>query len=676
MLTRSCGAFLSVNAFTLLNHCNWPLGLCKPRRAYQATALGTNVTVASVCARVRSSFLLSLVDDGRFNAFARSHWAKQVFHDLLQSPYDKAQLKKIGRKRVLEKIYLYGVDEQFTDLTVPQKMIKDWEAAVNHVTVSAPVPLSGTGRLCSDWLRRRLTPGRIFGVVSDAVRIVPYSSYADHGEEACALQDIVALASCEELVGIAAPVLPKLTYFRVVNAYPNRRTLKHPHHLGRKPNVIAIVRYQVIECGDDGHVILQPGSAFEADYLDLSYTCSCKFTSFAESLWCFHGIEYGCKLEISKGALRVLSDSPVPLPRPWSNSRDALAMVPSDLSQLPTDAHRVFAQLAQSCSFSEPGNFRHVTTLHAYTSELAERLLSSGLAECQRTEAGEIESIGLTYSAVQHAVFVRMTQPSLEFNLPEHASCASNHSKLDLARILLRQGFQASWSALQYWDDSADTPDEFRAQALVSGSKLYLVALVLRHEIVARKGFILHNGSAKYYRLLLVLKDLTPLSALKDDPHALMPADLDLLAKNEQLHEPLLAIDDSHEAEDAGLEDDAVPDYGQPESSLDAVPVHISKFAAETAALRPVIYGNAVIHFDNCSHSSGKLRAYTTCNVHRRCTQHCQVETAGGRNSAIARLQAWLYWVQSNPGMPRCEHSGHPPPADLIADFYRRVEAE
>jgi hypothetical protein len=615
-----------------------------------------------------------LMDDRKFSSFARAHWRKQLFHLLLQSPYCRASIRNISRQTVLEKIYLYGVAEQFTDLTKPQKMIKDWEAAVNRVTVSATASLSGIPALCLEWVRRRLTPGRIFGVVSDAVRLVRYSSYTEHGEAACALQDIVALASCEELVAVAAPVLPKLIFFRVVNAYPNRRTLKHPHHLGRKPNVIAIVRYKLVECNStSGQASLQPESTFAAEYLDLSYICSRKFTDFAESLWCFHSIEYGSRLEISRDALRVLNASPVPLPPPWSTSRDALAIVPSDLLQLPTDAHRVFSQLAQSCSFAEPGNLREVSTLRYFSPEVAERLSSSGFAECHCTETGDIVSIGLKYGAVQYAAMVRISRPSLEFNLPVHTSCAAQQSKIDLARILLRQGFLASLDALHYWDDSADTQDVFRAQALVSGSKLYLVALVLRNEIVARSGFILHNGSAKYYRLLLSLKDLSPLHVLKDNLHALTPADMDALLKDERLHEPLLAIEDCQQAEEDDTENYDQPDVSR-EVSLDAVPVHISAFAAETAQLRSVVFGNAVIHFDNCSHSSGKLRAYTRCPQHYGCTQHCQVETAGGRNQAIARLQAWLHWAAINPEMQRCDHSGKPPPAELVDEFLRRIE--
>lgn len=628
-----------------------------------------------MCARVRSPYLLSLLDDSRFTSFAKSVWPKKVFQTLLHSAYDKARLRKNTRQAVLEKIYLYGVDEQFTDLTVPQRMIKDWDAAVNRVTVSGPVSLSGTAPLCLDWLRRRLTPGRIFGVVSDAIRIVAYSSYAEHGEVTCDLHQIIGLASCEELVAAAAPSLPKLIYFRIANAYPNRRTLKHPHHLGRKPLVIAIIRYRIIHIDVNQQVVLQPEPAFAAEYLDLSYLCSCKFASFVEGLWCFHEIKYGCKLEVSQDALRVLNESPVPLPPPWSNSRDALSMVPSDLSQLPTSAHRVFAQLAQSCSFAEPDTFRDVSTLRDYTPAIAERLSLAGLVKCQRTEAGDIQSIGLSYSAVHHVVLVRLRQPELEFNMPDQISCAAKQSKLDLVRILLRQGFQASWEALHFWDDSAATPDEFNARALVSGSKLYFVALVLRNEIVARSGFILHNGSTKYYRLLLTLKDPSPLAALKDDPRALSPADMDDLAKDEQLHEPLLAIGNKDDAEDAELDDVALPAGDHSDSVLDAVPVHISKFAAEAAQLRPFMYGNAVIHFDNCSHSSGKLRAYTRCHRHRGCTQHCQVETAGSRNAAIARLQAWLHWADINPGMQRCDHSGQAPPVDLVEGFLRRLDA-
>lgn len=635
----------------------------------QASALSKKATPATICARIRSTYLLSLLDDATFNAFARAHWSRQIYMRLLRFAYDPAELNKLRLRGICEKVYLYGVAEQFCDLTVSQSMVKDWEAAVTRVAQWPAKHVTGTAQVCLEWLRHRLTPGRLFGALPDVLRIVPYESYTEHGEAACELHDLISLASCEELVASAAPDLSKLWYFKVVNAYPSRRTLKHPHHLGRRPNVVAIIRY-TMECVENSQIRLKP--AFMTEYLDLSFMISTKFCEFLESFWSFHGIEYGSRLDILPRTMSILNESPIPLPPPWSDSKDALAMVPTELSHLPTDAHRVISQLARSGNFADADRLRDVTTLEAYTSDIGEVLKASGIIEAQRSETGQITRIGVEFNAVRYIPLVRMSQPSLEFNLAEKASCAAKHSKLDLVRILMRQGFQASWSGdLKYWD--AEAAAEFRAQALVSGSKLYFVALVLRDEILLRNGIILHNGSAKYYRLLLLLKDLSVLSGLRDDPGSLTQHEMQDLASDETLHEPL----QNNLAADEGLHDmivdgGAVSDDESRSESWEAMPVELSKFAADSAQLRSWTFGNAVIHFDNCSHSSGKLRAYTKCKVHAGCTQHCQVETAGGRHQAISRLMAWLHWAEIT-DMPRSAHSGQHPPDHLVTDFADRI---
>lgn len=109
--------------------------------------------------------------------------------------------------------------------------------------------------------------------------------------------------------------------------------------------------------------------------------------------------------------------------------------------------------------------------------------------------------------------------------------------------------------------------------------------------------------------------------------------------------------------------------------SLIASPIIEAKRAAESAMLRPfsMTEGNQQlrIYFDNCSHSSGKLRAFCVCRKHERCTQHIQVETAGSRKAAIARLVAWLKWGLTLDD--REEHSGKTAPSHLIEEVARTI---
>ena len=149
-----------------------------------------------------------------------------------------------------------------------------------------------------------------------------------------------------------------------------------------------------------------------------------------------------------------------------------------------------------------------------------------------------------------------------------------------------------------------------------------------------------------------------------------MPEELlQTLSDTDSLHEPLLPIQYSEELRDernGDVESDGFADSS--DLLTESLPIIIQKYAAETAQLRSYQHGGSIIYFDNRSHSSGKLRAFTKCRLHDRCTKHIQVETAGSRHAAICNLMAWLHWAEVQQ-MERDDHSGHAPPAALVDHF-------
>ena len=211
---------------------------------------------------------------------------------------------------------------------------------------------------------------------------------------------------------------------------------------------------------------------------------------------------------------------------------------------------------------------------------------------------------------------------------------------------------------------------------MMSGTKLYFVALLLRNEIASRGGFVMHTGSTRYYQLLLSLKDLAVFECLKDASASMTDAPLEAISDDVSLHEPLVPLEGSDEP-DAEQNGDVESYAGTfPEDITDALPITLQRYAAETAQLRPYQYegshGVAYVHFDNCSHSSGKLRAFVKCRRHDDCTKHIQVETAGGRHAAICYCVAWLYWAESEQ-LDRDEHSCAAPPAAWVQHFLTSI---
>jgi hypothetical protein len=190
---------------------------------------------------------------------------------------------------------------------------------------------------------------------------------------------------------------------------------------------------------------------------------------------------------------------------------------------------------------------------------------------------------------------------------------------------------------------------------------------------------ISHHEKAKYYKCLLTLSDLNNLgSETSDISDATLDAALGSIECKPLCDVSVQAIDadaadvPDKDSLDAGADDD---DF----HSLEAVlPVRLSSYAAEQAQLRPFqnsAIAASYVHFDNCSHSSGLLRAYTVCPTHEKCTKHCQVVNQGGRRHAIAFCLAWSEWGKT---LPRSAHSGRDkvPPNNLVAEFYAKLSED
>ena len=638
----------------------------------QVTALSNRATPATVCARIRSPYLLELLDDDVFLSWLRSKWGARIFEEVLRPLYAPSELAKAGKRSTLEKIYLFGVSEQFSDLTGAKAMINTWDAAALQVTTLPLETFRGTAKICLEWLRLRLTHGRLFAAPIDSLRIIGYTSYSKHANDACELNDILALASCEELLGSKVE-LRKLTFFKVVNSFPNRRTVRHAYHLGARPTAVAIIRYSIVR-HTDSTVMLRP--EFDTEYLDLNFLASCRFSDFLQSFWTFHGIQYGSKLEIRPKALQLLAESPVPLPLPWSESKDPSALVPRETDSA-TPAHKLVLELLRPEHSGSLGQLVDIDSLgSSYCPAIAGALELAGVIQARRSlHDSEIDAIGISFSAVRYVPLIMLSAPSLEFNIAAQTALAKQ-SRLDLVMLLYRQGFAGVYDAPRYWDESSSSRHVFRAQAMMSGTKLYFVALLLRNEIASRGGFVMHTGSTRYYQLLLSLKDLAVFECLKDASASMTDASLEAISDDVSLHEPLvpLAGSDEPDAEQNGDVESYAGTF--PEDITDAMPIIIQRYAAETAQLRPYQYegshGVAYVHFDNCSHSSGKLRAFVRCRQHDQCTKHIQVETAGGRHAAICYCIAWLYWAEAEQ-LDRDDHSCAAPPAAWVDHFLTSI---
>ena len=223
-------------------------------------------------------------------------------------------------------------------------------------------------------------------------------------------------------------------------------------------------------------------------------------------------------------------------------------------------------------------------------------------------------------------------------------------AKLSVIAFLICNG----WSAL----DCEKAP-EYCGEAKIFLLKLrmprsYFVCLACAPDVLARFGAcdldcgIQHGMKESYYKILLNGKkdDLLALAALlhgADDMLALKDADFKCLMSES---DPL------PDADMLALEDEPVPeltDYEQgeqDESLLDTVYLYRVGLAVLTGRPRASVdiseaksidmHGRkVVVHFDNCSHSSGKQRCYIACP----CRHHAECF----KYSVVDRPRSFLY---------------------------------
>lgn len=224
------------------------------------------------------------------------------------------------------------------------------------------------------------------------------------------------------------------------------------------------------------------------------------------------------------------------------------------------------------------------------------------------------------------------------FDLVALASCIlSTNSfrrlpKFDLPCFLQRVGFVAGHMG-EGWGPGDDLVSN--TAMLANGSKFYLLALPHRDDIIWRgAGQILHRGPAKYYEALVKLADLTEVGRMVAGHQFSAPALTKLLDD-----EGFLRVDEDGEltctANNLAIEDGPLVVEVHAFGVVEEVGVTYNLPSHEGAQAIPGVL------LDNCSHSSGVLRASTTCVWgHSLCFKHVQLNVAGSGNRAIAWCQA------------------------------------
>jgi hypothetical protein len=228
----------------------------------------------------------------------------------------------------------------------------------------------------------------------------------------------------------------------------------------------------------------------------------------------------------------------------------------------------------------------------------------------------------------------------------------------------------------------------------LKAGKAYYAALLVADRVLARMPcsaervpLIYHKMPDKYYRGLLTLPThaLEPLLALADATYkratdaafAQLLSD-DIGAEDEEEDEnelrappAVLALDDVEpdQRDIASISRIAL----QVLRAIPAEMVDISSSAIVRAGQAHVIR----VHFDNCSHASGKQRAYVACGVphHVACFRYGVLEQWPSRAHAAAFLAAWVMrGLYAGPGFSKEDHKKFVPTEAQVNAMMRHVE--
>ena len=256
---------------------------------------------ATVCARIRSRYLIGLLDQPAFFAWCRRNWATHVFRPVLQSIRHASSMRGWTSERCLQNIYLYGIDEQFAEIKYEYEGTILWDQTVMKVLKPVRVATKPVAALCLDWLKHRLIPGRLFALPHRLARMVDYAGYRACPDVSDSdLVDVLSIVGCDEV--ISEPFnATKLVFFKVVNSEPNARVLQHPWHLGGRPQILRVVTYGLAQYREDSATAMLAADSL-ARCLDLQYLCSGVFSEVLQSLWLFGSAAPGAVMVVKDDA--------------------------------------------------------------------------------------------------------------------------------------------------------------------------------------------------------------------------------------------------------------------------------------------------------------------------------------------------------------------------------------
>ena len=643
-------------------------------RIYQLnSSVGRSYQTPALCAQLRSREHSVFLEAWQCRLYVMHAFRRHLDRDLLKyCGFSKEFTRHATREDILRAIYHFAPDQLFKNVNSDKLVHNDWKLALEP----AKVVLGQQLRIFLEFCRDRFKPGVVFSMPREQARVVGQEEFAlvpladapPPFDEAMIVQQALAVVAAD----VCNPTKVKMgmrvnnhRFFRVVKGNIAGRFLMN-NEVGADGVRVGVVELTL--AGRTGDVGLFP-QAKHQDILQLDMLSTLRLLGtnlFFESVLFW---------ESSPDALIHLSlpDVGVVATRMRSLGRcgDADSLIRmlrgSVISESwgPLVARILQLQnssIAGECWYDTYNGLLRVEDddglggIEVSAGTLMD-LVYAGVLRTWDSDIGELV-VSINYEAVHWQAASGLVEGTRDCTGHIDLSAPQKHSKLALMMALVRSG----WTAMPLKDIGpyhAEGLDK-RFERTPTRSKLYF-AVLLRSDAVLQKlaicasevPTILHGMPESYYKLLLRIRgpdDVRKLNALLNGPYDTISdrrfAEL-LPPEEKPVHR--------------GGADDGAP-HNQPmlldtprgEELLDMARVHrmaaqvMRNIPAAIVDLRGSLHCDddglrIVVHLDNCSHASGKQRAYATCPVksHVACFRYTFVHLFDSVQHAGAWLTSW-----------------------------------
>ena len=591
---------------------------------------------ALAAARCRRHQTLGLLDNTHAVDWICNKWFSKFWSQVLEHEMSPEECISSSLSHKHARVYQYSMDDHLHDEHEAEEQIKSFDIVLHRAQKQRPFPISTTMRLAIDFIKFRLGESScVFSMPKDLWDLAARG----RPDEMPKIDSADLITAIEAHADVASPSMDNMVFFKVVDAWPERKTRVRTGHLEVSTTSMVLQRlYPRGPVDDLASLVLEPG----VELLDTLALCSAMhFDKLLQNLSRWQGSVQQTLTEIMPSpdmlALGVGGTTMLKLEDVAPDETSLMAFLDEENhawhykgSLVTNDAAELAQSFIDERMFAESDRYGRADSLSSYSEGALHELVLKGICVQKVVDDSPVYALRLT--CVKHHSTTECSQKCLDLHLlPPEDSQFESWPKLCLMHVLSQRGWTFSAEATRALEPgSTICPLEN-----IGASKMYWLAMVLNEQIFAKPGGLAqieHHCKQHYYKCLLELEDLSPVLAIENPS---MQSDKTFKALLSGAG-PLPALEDE-DPEVGPLALEAPPEAAPLLALPPLVPV------VDIPPISLLHNGRThTVHFDNYQHSSGKLRAYIQCGYHsENCRLYRYPHNFTSQKHCAAYLIAW-----------------------------------